>query len=93
MSDPVVIPPVAVATSEPKLPILVGCLIVVLSFALIAAILFFPAPESTNDAEKQQVLTIVAGLVMAFTGWLFGSSQSSAKKDATIATLAPPKGP
>lgn len=94
MSDPTVIPGTpAVPHGESKLPSYIGMLMVVLAFILFAAILFVPKPTSTTDAEIQQVLTILASLVGAFVAWQFGSSISSQKKDAVIATLTPPSTP
>ncbi len=90
MSDPVVIP--AAAQEPSKIPMYIGILCVLIYAGLMGAILFFPKAEGVTDAVTQQIITATVALVSGFTGWIWGSSQSSQRKDAAITALTPPKG-
>lgn len=78
-------PAQTITAAATRLPSLIGILIVVCSFATFNAILFLPKPGGVNESVTQQIITIIAALLGAFVGWQFGSSQSSQRKDDTIA--------
>jgi uncharacterized protein YacL len=83
-------PPAVVQTApaaSSKLPSYIGTLMLVLGFALLAAILFLPKAQGTTDAVIQQIISIVQFLIAAYLGWQYGSSQSSQRKDDTIASI------
>ncbi len=89
MTDPLPLPPVQpVIAQSTKLPVHVGVLCVLIYAALMGAILFVPKAQGVTDAVVQQIITATVGLVMLFAGWLWGSSQSSQRKDDAITNLS-----
>jgi protein-S-isoprenylcysteine O-methyltransferase Ste14 len=88
---PALIAAPAVAVSRPdtssKLPSYIGILIILLVFGLLAAILFVKKADGVSDAVIQQIITSIIVFLGVYGGWQYGSSQSSQRKDDTIATI------
>ena len=69
-----------------------GALITLGFFAVVFVVIFVPV----NPSVKDVVLVLLGALIASFkevTGFFFGSSSGSTKKDETIANQLPPASP
>ena len=67
-----------------------GGLIALAILAVVGLLIFFPVPEQ-NKETLIQVIGVLSGSFVTIVGYFFGSSKSSADKNAIIANKEPEK--